>query len=479
MRGEYDLRRTLKSGAPLCCEHTAQYGCANACPQTSKESLLVSLSSGAGLWYDNKNWAITRVGCGMDERETMSEKQKKDLLLFFFVIAAVNLAIGFSDGLFSNYFRDVYSVNGFQRGLIEFPRELPGVIVFFLVSAVSFLGDITIAIFAQALAAFSLFVLGFFTPYFGVMLVFLFTSSMGTHLYMPLRDSIGMSLSEQDVLGKRMGQFAGARFAFLTVAGLAVFFLFRFGVFNFQSPTKWTFVVSAAFYVLAMLLLIKLRRNVGQEPRKREKVKLIFRKEYKFYYLLAIVFGVQKQVMLVFGPWVLIETLGQGVDTIVLLGIIASTLGMFFMPQLGKWIDRFGVKKLLYADAFSFIGVYLCYALLTQSFNTGALAKVGLPVALTCALFVTDRLSSQMGIIRTVYLKSIALSNADVTPTLSLAMMMDHVVSIIVGVVGGYIWIAVGSQYIFYAVAALSLVNLAVAILVRDPRKAKALESAR
>jgi len=405
----------------------------------------------------------------------MSEKQKKDLMLFFVAIAAVNLALGFSDGLFSNYFKDVYNVNGFQRGLIEFPRELPGVIVFFLVSAVSFLGDISLAIFAQGIAAFGLIVLGFFTPSFGVMLIFLFTTSLGTHLYMPLRDSIGMTLSEPDKIGKRMGQFAGVRFACLMVAGLAVFFLFRFGVFSFLSDTKWTFVVSAAFYLLALLLFARLKRNVGQVRSKREKVKFIFRKKYKYYYLLAVVFGVQKQVMLVFGPWVLIETLGQQVDTIVLLGIVASTLGMFFMPQLGRWIDRFGVKKLLYVDAFSFIAVYLCYGVLAQSFNSGALLKVGLPVILTCALFVVDRLSSQMGIIRTIYLKSIALTEADVMPTLSLAMMMDHVVSIIVGVTGGIAWVTFGSQYIFYAVAALSLVNLVVAILVKDPKKELAL----
>ena len=104
--------------------------------------------------------------------------------------------------------------------------------------------------------------------------------------------------------------------------------------------------------------------------------------------------------------------------------------------------------------------------------------KVGLPVIVTCALFVVDRLSSQMGIIRTIYLKSIALTEADVTPTLSLAMMMDHVVSIIVGVTGGVAWITFGSQYIFYTVAALSLVNLVVAILVKDPKKELALSRA-
>ena len=404
----------------------------------------------------------------------MSEKQKKDLILFFVVIATVNLAIGFSDGLFSNYFKDVYNTDGFQRGLIELPREMPGVIVFFLISAIAFLGDITIAMIAQGAAAFGLIVLGFVTPSFGVMLFFLFSYSLGMHLYMPLNDSIAMSLSEPEQLGKRMGQVAGIKFAFLTIAGLAVFFLFRFGVFSLTSNTKWTFIVAAAFYIVALFLLIKLKRDVGQMRTKREKPKFIFRKEYKFYYMLAVVFGVQKQVMIVFGPWVLIETLGQHVDTIVLLGIIASTCGMFLMPQIGKWIDRFGVKKLLYVDALSFIFVYLCYAVLTQCFNTGVLAKVGLPVLLTCALFVVDRLSSQMGIIRTVYLKSIALSDAEVTPTLSLAMTMDHVVSILVGITGGLAWITFGSHYIFYTVAALSLVNLAVAILVKEPRKIEA-----
>ena len=401
----------------------------------------------------------------------MQEKRKNELYLFFAVIVAVNLAIGFSDGLFSNYFKDVYQVDGFLRGLIELPREMPGVITFFLVSALSFLGDITIAIFAQGIAAIGLMVLGLVTPSFGVMLVFLFINSLGVHLYMPLRDSIGMSLAEPDQIGKRMGQFGWLSFAVLTVAGLTVFFLFRFGVFSFTSPIKWTFLVAAFFYLVAVALMIRLKRETGQLRTKRVKFRLIFRKEYKYYYLLAIVFGVQKQVMLVFGPWVLIETLGQRVDVIVLLGIIASTLGMFFMPQLGKWIDRFGVKKLLYADALSFIFVYLCYGALSQSFNTGALAKVGIPVIITCALFIVDRLSSQMGIIRVIYLKSIALTPSDVTPTLSLAMMMDHIVSILVGVSGGLLWVKFGSHYIFYAVAALSLVNLAVAILVKDPRK--------
>lgn len=400
----------------------------------------------------------------------MTDKRKQDIVLFFVVIATISIAIGFSDGLFSNYFKDVFNVDGYGRGFIEFPRELPGILCFFLVGMVAFLGDITLAIVAQALSAIGLLILGIFTPAFNYMLIFLFINSMGLHLYMPLRDSIGMALAEPENIGKRMGQYAGVRFAFLMVSGIIVYFLFKYEVFSFGYEIKWTFIIAAIFFIIALLLLIKLKKDVGQVRSKR-KFKFVFKKEYKLYYLLAIVFGVQKQVMIVFGPWVLIETLGQKVDMIVLLGIIAAFIGMLFMPQLGKWIDKFGVKKLLFVDAISFIAVYLCYGVLCQFFASGTLAKIGFPVILTAALFVVDRLSSQMGVIRTVYLKSIVKSPEDITPTLSVALGLDHIVSIIVAFTGGIVWVTIGSQYIFYIVAALSFVNLVVAILVKETKK--------
>jgi hypothetical protein len=194
----------------------------------------------------------------------MTDKQKKNITLFFVAIAAVSVAAGFSDGLFSNYFKDAYNVNGFQRGLIELPRELPGVITFFLISVISFFGDITIGIIAQGLCVFGLMWLGLLTPPFAVMLIFLFISSMGTHLYMPLQDSIGMRLAEPERLGNRMGQYAGIRFAFALISGIAVFLLFHYGVFSFTVPVKWTFVVLAALYAVALLLFIKLRRDAGK-----------------------------------------------------------------------------------------------------------------------------------------------------------------------------------------------------------------------
>ena len=75
-------------------------------------------------------------------------------------------------------------------------------------------------------------------------------------------------------------------------------------------------------------------------------------------------------------------------------------------------------------------------------------------------------MSNQMGMVRTLYLKSILVKNEDMTPTLSLGLSLDHVVSIICAYLGGLVWIKFGPQYIFFSVAIMSLINLYIAMKV-------------
>ena len=290
-----------------------------------------------------------------------TQKTKKAVGIYLVILSLVALANGLSNDVFSNYFKEVYQVSAYQRGIIEFPRELPGILSVMLISALSFLGDIRTSIIAQLLSVVGIIFLGLVTPAFGVMLIFLFLNSFGMHLFMPLSDSIGMSLIGKTGAGRKMGLFKGFGTAFTMLASVIIFIGFRKGLFSFGTQLKPFFLISAGLALIAAVFLIILYKLVGHDmPRPDRKFRFLFRRKYKYYYILAIMYGVQKQIMAVYAPWVLIDLLFKKADTLALLTMAGAFAGIFFIPALGRWIDRFGLKKMLYADALSFIGG-LCF----------------------------------------------------------------------------------------------------------------------
>lgn len=390
--------------------------------------------------------------------------REKNLKIFAVAVLFIGFAGGM-EGILSNYFKEVYEVTAFQRGFIEFPREMPGVLAAFVISGLGFLGDIKIAVVSQVLIVIGMMTLGFFTPSFGMMLVFLFTFSLGQHMIMPLQDGIAVSLSEKGSEGTVLGKISGLRVTGSMVASILIFFGFRYDFFSFVSPIM-PFVLAAVASAIAGTVLYILGKRIFVPKKPKEHHKLVVRKEYKYYYALAILNGVQKQIMIVFGPWVLIELLFAGADTIALLGIIASLLGMFFLPFIGRSIDRFGIRKLMYADAFSFVFVYAAYGLLCSGIISGSV-KPTTGIVLAGGMFVLDRLSMNLGMVRTMYLKNIAISTEDITKTISLGISMDHVVAITCAMISGGIWSSLGPQYVFYFTAVLSLVNVYIAKKVK------------
>ncbi len=213
---------------------------------------------------------------------------RPEMLMFFILIAAVALANGLSDSIYANYFKEVYHINAIQRGFIEFPRELPGMLCALTIALLGCLGDLKVAFIAQALAFTGLFVLGVFTPSYSVMLIFLFINSMGMHLFMPLRDSIGMALAEPDQVGRRMGQLFSVNSAFILVASLLVFSGFRVGFFSFATPVKTVFLVGATFFLFALVITLVMIFKVKLYPPRRRQVRFIFRKQYRYYYMVTV-----------------------------------------------------------------------------------------------------------------------------------------------------------------------------------------------
>jgi len=377
-----------------------------------------------------------------------------------FIVAFSGLGLGLSDSVFSVYFREAYDVAAVARGWIELPRELPGVLVMFVVSGLAFLGDIRLALVAQALSIIGIFALGLLSPSFEIMLVFLFINSLGMHMFMPLYDSIGMSLAKSGGFGTIMGRFNGLRTAFGMLAAILVFFGFSTGFFSFTTPILPIFIISGLMFTGVFVCLLILRRYT--DDAKTDKPRFVLKKAYTKYYILAMLFGARKQIMFVYGPWVLIELLGFGADNMAPILIAGSAIGIFFLPLVGRWIDKFGTSRIMMIEAGTFIVVYLGYGFISAGLDGGWLmgfAVVGIAVAVNIA----DRVTMYFGMVRNVYMRSIAQSPEDVTPTLATGMALDHVLSIASAIVCGYLWWEFGPQYVFVFAGVLAVGNLIVA----------------
>lgn len=393
------------------------------------------------------------------------QNRQKAIYLFTAVLAFTALANGLGSNIFSNYFNEVFHIDSVQRGFIEIPRESPGILCMVLVAALGFLGNIWMAVAAQALVLVGLVVMGWMSPDYGTMLVFLFIHSLGMHFFMPLNDAISMDLADKDKVGATLGRFKGVNTLFAMIAAVIVFLGFRTRLFSFEKKTILPFVLAAELTAGAVFLLICMARLMPRSGAVKNH-RLLFRKRYMPYYMVTLAYGCQKRIKIVFAPWVIINLLGRGADTVALLTIAVHLAGTWLAPVIGKMLDRLGVKKMLWVEA-----VYIAVSFSVMGLLAGMLAggSFGLRDPLTWLVFgayVLCVLFEQFNMVHSYMMRAIAVAPSEVTRTLSVGLSVDHVMAIVASPIMGLIWNAWGVQYVFWLAALSALFQVAAAAMM-------------
>ena len=177
-------------------------------------------------------------------------------------------------------------------------------------------------------------------------------------------------------------------------ASLLVFIGFRYGAFWFQADRSVvpSFCVSLVVVAAALFFLWRLRREVpALDVRKHDEKKkgLPLKKKYIPYYIVTGVYGFQKRMRLVFAPWIIIELLAMGADTVALLGIVAHFGSSMFAPQIGKFLDRYGVKKGLVLESVTIGAIFLYAAWAVHGITSGVFTgRVEQIFAFTAYIFI-------------------------------------------------------------------------------------------
>lgn len=377
----------------------------------------------------------------------------KDLFIFLVISVLLGVVSAVENTSLANRLYEDLNFTVMQRSLLETPRELPGLLTVVMIGLLNSFGDIRIAAIANILGGIGLLFFGLVPNQFSLVLIFLVVYSTGQHMYLPLSSTIAMSFAKGENFGLRVGQVQSIGSLSIIVASAVLYLLYRF----FNVSYQFVFVIAAFAMVMAGVLFLFLGK--GNEKIVCE-TRFVFRKTYKMYYILMIVNGARKQVTFTFVPWLIIDIFKQPVTTITMLFFIVCVINIFFKPWFGNLIDKKGERYAIQLEAIIMFVACIGFAFANSLFPF----KIALSIVGFC--YVIDKLMESAAIARATYAKRLSNNPSEVARTLSMGLSMDHLVSMLIPILAGYVWYvngANGYMYVFIGALFISLLNFYLA----------------
>lgn len=384
---------------------------------------------------------------------------------FLCVLILSGISFGLYKGVQDNYLAELVHINAFERGIVEFFRELPGLLVMLVLALMYRLTQSRIFKISTAIMAAGLFGLLLAGTGKFVVILFMVVYSAGEHITMPVRSTLSLELAKSTQGGASLGITSalgqlGNIAGFVIVTGL--FFVFsRFG-FSRTNITQFkiVFAAGAALMTGAMLVSLAIQETAIIGKRRR----FYFAKKFFKYYMLEVFYGSRKQIFITFAPYVLILKYRADTSVIALLLAVCAVFGAIFSPLIGKLIDRVGYKFVMVTDTLILMVVCFFYGFAHHLF------PLHIAYMVICVNFVLDSVISLASMASNVYVQDIAANKEELTATLSTGISVNHAISILIALLGGFLWAAVGIEVLFALSAFLGLLNTLYAATIK-PKK--------
>ena len=384
---------------------------------------------------------------------------------FLSVLLLSGISYGLYRGVQDNYLAELVHISKFERGIVEFFRELPGLMVVFILAWMYRISETRI--FKIGIAIMTAGLIGLLAAGTGkiVVVLFMVIFSLGEHIIMPVKHSISMDMAHKEKAGTSLGISSGISHLgnLAGYIGVTLVFVIYTGLgFARDSiiPFKTIFAVMVALMAGAVMVASAMKESNLKVKRKR----FYFAKKFSKYYMLEVFYGARKQIFMTFAPYVLIVQYGAQTSIIALLMAICSGFGIIFSPLMGKLIDRLGYKFIMVTDTLILVIVCLLYGFAHRLFPPH------IAFIVVCVNYVLDSIISLASMASNVYVQAISTSQEEIAATISTGISVNHVISILIALLGGLIWDKVGVEVLFSLSAVLGIINSIYAATIRPPR---------
>ena len=380
--------------------------------------------------------------------------------IFLLSVLITGLSYGLYKGMLDNFLAEVVGMGEMDRGVMEFFRELPGVMLIFILAAF------------YMFSAEALYKAGAIIMLVGMVMISVLPAtkvlatlaicmySLGEHIQLGMKNTISLKYAKEGCGGAALGvQSATSQIG--TLVGYFVVVI----AFSFLAKSQPYSIFFVAAAVLAGVSVVCTMKITGKSETDKNKRRFYFHKKYTKYYMLEMFYGARKQVFLTFGPYVLILFYGANAATISLLFAISAIVGFFASPVVGRIIDKIGYKVVMVADTLILVVVCFFYGFAHHFFS------MDVAFIVCCVNYVLDSVISLASMASNLYVQDLADNSDEVKATISTGVSINLVISIFIALFGGWIWSALGIELLFILSAILGLCNSAYAATIKVNKK--------
>lgn len=376
-------------------------------------------------------------------------------MLRFLIVLTIASTVGLQAWrtLFDNFAVRVVGLDGEHIGLIQSVREIPGFLALLVVFVMLVIREHRISSLSVITLGLGLAVVGFFPSFAGLLLTTL-VISFGFHYYETTNQSLTLQYFDKQTAPLVFGKLRSLAAASNIGIGLFIYF-----VAPRLSYTEIYVLVGLAILALGLWSLFQ-RPADGDLPVQHRK--MILRRRYWLYYLLTFLAGARRQIFVAFAVFLLVKKFDFSLQEITILFVVNNVINYFLSPLIGKFIVRFGERKVLSSEYFSLVIIFIGYAV-TQS------------KAVVAGLYIFDHIFFNFSIAIRTFFQKVA-DPEDIAPSMAAGFTINHIAAVILPALGGLLWM-IDYRIPFYGGAGLSLISLiAVQQISRELRRARSAE---
>ena len=370
------------------------------------------------------------------------------MLLFLVIMtAASTIGIQGCSILFNNFAVEMVHLDGYQIGVIQSIREIPGLLTLLLVFLLLLVRE-------HKLAALSVVLLGIgtgitaFIPSYGWLIFATIVMSFGFHYYESCNQSLTLQYFSTAVSPLIFGRLRALAAVSTVIAGLIVYCLGAVAEYR-----EIYLVIGAIVFVAGAWGMFQNPTHAGIIPQRK---KMFLRRKYLLFYILTFLSGARRQIFVVFSILLLVQVFHFSMRDMTLLFIVNNIVAYILNSLIGKAINRVGERFISSVEYGGVIVVFLVYAFSTSK-------------NLVMFMYILDNILYNFDVAIRTYFQKVA-DPADIASSMSVGFTINHIAAVFLPALGGFFWM-IDYRIPFVAGSVLGVVSLVAAQWMRVPVK--------